>query len=236
MATNRQIASHLRDLLTPRSLGLASRSWVLSRLDDAVGELLEDKSTSEAGTRRVSLVAHSAGGWLARAWLARFPPWAAAGRRGCQYVRTLVTLGSPHHPPVPGGGGGGGGPPDPTGGALNWVDTNFPGAFYAGVGVKYVCVAGQAVVGAAGEASRGEKRSLAAYAATSYATVSGRSGDGVVGDGVVPLEWAQLDGAKQIILPGAFHSMSAPGTFDDPAVYPWYGSAAAIDAWAGELV
>ena len=33
-------------------------------------------------------------------------------------------------------------------------------------------------------------------------------GEGILGDCVVPKDWALLEGAEQIVLPGVFHSMS----------------------------
>lgn len=41
-------------------------------------------------------------------------------------------------------------------------------------------------------------------------------GEGVIGDAVVPLRSMFLDGADNIEVPGAFHSMSSVGTYDSP--------------------
>lgn len=73
-------------------------------------------------------MAHSAGGWLARAFLADEAYFdrgegasAGPGEVHNRAVRSLVTLGAPHKPP----------PPevmDMTGGALSWVHARWPGA------------------------------------------------------------------------------------------------------------
>jgi triacylglycerol esterase/lipase EstA (alpha/beta hydrolase family) len=74
---------------------------------------------------QVQLVGHSAGGWLARAFLADPDYFDASEAATASYnraVRSLVSLGTPHVAP----------PADKvrdmTGGALTWVDTTWPGA------------------------------------------------------------------------------------------------------------
>mmetsp|Transcript_37390 Transcript_37390/g.93960 ORF Transcript_37390/g.93960 Transcript_37390/m.93960 type:complete len:315 (-) Transcript_37390:256-1200(-) len=177
--------------------------WYLDRVDETAAE-----ASAASGGERVLLLAHSAGGWLARAALGR------SGGSLAERTRALVTLGSPHRaPPLE--------PPgdDQTRGALSFVDNSFPGAFLKNV--EYVTVAGAAVVGD-GEAERGtpEKEGW-----ISYRRLVGR-GD-VPGDGIVPLENAHLEGATQVTLPAARHSIGTPDE--------WYGAEGVIDTWLPQV-
>ena len=115
---------------------LASRSdrraygWFVQRIRDEI-----DAARARTG-QRVLVVAHSAGGWLARAALGGVPGDGAWARQS-ERVAGLVTLGAPHAPP-----------PDrgtcATRGALAFTDDNYPGAFLDGV--AYTTVAGTAIV------------------------------------------------------------------------------------------
>lgn len=107
---------------------------------------------------KVSLLGHSAGGWLARLYMGEF---------GIQGVALLVTLGSPHlyptltheHLSVKSAGAtavsmlmgifGCRPPPkgvkgviDQTRGLLDYIQATYPGAFHA-PDVKYVCISGR---------------------------------------------------------------------------------------------
>lgn len=178
--------------------------WYIDRLEDAV------KRASDITGERVMLLAHSAGGWLARAALADGRNEVAAR------TRALVTLGSPHRsPPTE--------PPgdDQTRGALRFVDESYPGAFLQSQGVEYVTVAGSAVVGKE-DAERGTPER---EAWVSYRRLVGR-GD-VAGDGIVPLDNAHLPGAASVTLPGARHSISTPEN--------WYGAEGVIDTWLPQV-
>ena len=191
--------------------------WYQERVAAAVAAASE-----QAGGAQVTLVGHSAGGWLARAYLASGPDARAR-------VSGLVSLGSPHSPP----------PPevmDVTRGAISWLDAGWPGAFYSPE-VRYVAVAGRTLVGRPGEAKDAEgKRRPASYAASSYSTLVGGSGEGVVGDAVVPLSVALLEGAVHVELPGVWHSVSRVGTFDEASGLQWYGSEDVVDAWLEKLL
>lgn len=174
--------------------------WYLARVDEEVERI--HAATGE----RVLLLGHSAGGWLARA---------ALGRSGSlrERTRALVTLGAPHTLDENG--------EDQTQGALRYVEDNYPGAYHQGEGIEYVTVGGSAVLGVE-EADRGtaEKESF-----ISYERLAGR-GD-VVGDGIVPLASAHLEGATQITLPNAKHSIGTPAE--------WYGADEVIDEWLPEV-
>ena len=134
--------------------------WYLDRVQETV-----DTARRATGSEAVDLVGHSAGGWLARAYLADpkygiVPPQRACmicstsaclrvlcftsaclpvtalvshlsvpryfeeacHARGCHSaIRTLCTLGTPHSPPPAGR------MRDMTGGALTWVNSQWPG-------------------------------------------------------------------------------------------------------------
>jgi len=115
-------------------------------------------------------VAHSAGGWLGRAFVGdpkyreRFGGVGEGPEvRHNPAVASLVTLGAPHRPPPPNTPA-----KDMTGGALSWVDTTYPGAFFPGV--RYVTVAGRAVRGQP-RPDRSAPRTLSSYAHDSYLQV-----------------------------------------------------------------
>lgn len=195
-------------------------SWYLERVKETV-----NAAVSSSGSDKVLLVGHSAGGWLARAFLGqleyREDPVNSNEEDPHECVAGLVTLGTPHFPP-----------PElsrikcMTGGALGWVNDRWPGAYYASKGVSYVCVTSSAIKGD----QYADKRSLAGYSAGSYRQVSG-SGHDIEGDAVVPLRSALLDGAQHVVLRRALHSMSRVRTFEEPADEPWYGSDSVIDEW-----
>ena len=100
-----------------------------------------EKACQENNCSQVDLIGHSAGGWLARAFVgdalyinnaqtsestarpSTVAPGLGAGplpRRAHQGVRRLVTLGTPHLGPSKGG-------RDMTGGTLTWLNKTWPG-------------------------------------------------------------------------------------------------------------
>jgi hypothetical protein len=137
---------------------------------------------------------HSAGGWLGRAFLGgakgsgvtggvtsdaaasglmssdsySSDDEAAAARRPHPAVASLITLGTPQRPAARRGSPGAA--RDVTGGALGWVDESWPGAAFAGDGVRYLAVAGRAVRGCA-EAAKAKERTLPGYAHAAYVQV-----------------------------------------------------------------
>eukprot|EP00401_Gymnodinium_catenatum_P008418 CAMPEP_0117563756 /NCGR_PEP_ID=MMETSP0784-20121206/55665_1 /TAXON_ID=39447 /ORGANISM="" /LENGTH=295 /DNA_ID=CAMNT_0005361425 /DNA_START=22 /DNA_END=910 /DNA_ORIENTATION=+ len=177
--------------------------WYLDRVEELVM-----RTSAEHGDERVLLLAHSAGGWLARAALSR----ASVAERTC----ALVSLGSPHLAPPPE-------PPgdDQTQGALPHVSKNYPGAFFRERGITYVTVVGSAVIGD----EQAERGTPEREAWISYIRLVGR-GD-VAGDGIVPVAGAHLDGATQITLPGVRHSVGTPAV--------WYGAEGVIDQWLPQV-
>ncbi|KAL7524748.1 hypothetical protein ACHAWF_001069, partial [Thalassiosira exigua] len=201
--------------------------WYLDRFRAAI-----DKAHDRSGGKKVVVVGHSAGGWLARAGLGdglwrstkeaegsdgrRRPSSSSSGggwgkcKHAAEKVACLVTLGAIHKPPVRAF-------PFFTRGALAHTDARYPGAHLREEGVGYVSVGSDAVV-----AHGSAPSSRSAYAA--YEMVCGR-GD-VEGDGIVPYEWTRLEGARQIRLDDAVHSFSATEPTDD-----WYGADAVVDRW-----
>lgn len=202
-----------------------SYGWYLERVHEAVEEALE--ANPEA--TKVDLVAHSAGGWLARAFIggARALNASEAECSGEALerdarVRRLVCLGTPHAQDAKS---------DPTRGASKWVNDTWPGAYFAPE-VRYVCVTGRAVTGDV----TAEPKTVRKYAAGSYAVVAGGDGNGVEGDAVVPNSAAlALEGAETVVIDGCWHSMSTVGTFDEASKFPWYGSDDVVDEWLTAL-
>uniref|UniRef100_A0A7S0RWZ9 Uncharacterized protein n=1 Tax=Chlamydomonas leiostraca TaxID=1034604 RepID=A0A7S0RWZ9_9CHLO len=149
-------------------------------------------------------------------------------------VGAIVTLGTPQRPPE--------GKRDMTGGAQGWVHTTFPGAVFSDAGVAYVTVCGLTVegrreLGADGKPVKveGRQRTPAEYAYDSYREVCGQ-GQGVRGDAVVPLDSAHLAGARQVVVPGVWHSVSRIGTFEEASDVVWYGSPEVVDTWLEHYV
>jgi len=172
---------------------------LLRRLDRTVRA-----STSDANSDQVTLVAHSAGGVLARIYLSA-EPFFGTTFRGLDVVTRLITLGTPHD---------GGGKLIYGGVMSGWANQRYPGAFYADQ-VTYVSVAGRSVAGNPTGTPQ-ERRAYRAY--------RGMTEDGLAwGDGVVPVGSALLSGAKPVILDGVGHFEGF-----GPA---WYGSREIVPQW-----
>lgn len=177
---------------------------VLRKVDATVKGVLQ-----EFGSEKVNLVGHSAGGWISRIYMGEKPyvihgdVLEDAGLWGAfSYVATLVSLGTPHFSKYERW----------TRKNLDFVNDNYPGAFYAGV--RYVCVAGKGLFGA--------RRPGALLAYNSYALTAGLGN--CWGDGITPIEAAHLEGAENLILDGVLHSPRRVGL--------WYGSPSIIPLWA----
>ena len=209
--------------LTP----LPTTAWYCERIEAAVAQAL-----AESGGEKVALVAHSAGGWLARTWLLE--------RAGAlTSTASLVTLGSPHSPPPPDSG-----LPDQTRGILTWVSENTPGAFHPEL--SYTTVAGRFLKGAPllgkkeGTSDAAPVSLAARLAGFGYEAVCGRPD--VWGDSITPVESAHLEGARQVTLEGVFHGPLGASADDpeggeaDKNTRFWYGSACVIDSWAPEAL
>jgi pimeloyl-ACP methyl ester carboxylesterase len=165
--------------------------WYLQRARAAI-----EAASARAGGKRVLVIAHSAGGWLARAALAD-GEWPAAADTGVgdntgdgntgrgtagagntgggvtrarDVVAGLVTLGAPHFPPPAGS------PPCATRGALAFCDTAHPGAYLKeSHGLFYITVAGAAIKGRR-EVEREEEKKDTEGGSGWWATLGGRGG------------------------------------------------------------
>ncbi|ERM94765.1 hypothetical protein AMTRI_Chr03g50350 [Amborella trichopoda] len=225
-------ANYWRGTLRPRPV----LDWYLERVDKAVHEA---KQLAEG--EYLSLIGHSAGGWLARVYLEEF---------GQSQVSLLLTLGTPHTAPPKGVSG----VIDQTRGLLDYVDRYCAKAVYT-PDLKYVCIAGRHIQGARlfGKSGRTQETLLAMkveaktavinedmsvstsptirarFIGQGYKQVCGRAN--VWGDGVVPEISAHLEGALNITLEGVYHS---PVGSDDE-IRPWYGSASIVEKWVHHL-
>jgi triacylglycerol esterase/lipase EstA (alpha/beta hydrolase family) len=165
---------------------------------------------AESGSDRVNLIGHSAGGWIARIYLGAQPYtihndvteteelWNAKAR-----IASLISLGTPQFSGEKW-----------TKKNLNFVNDNYPGAFYPEV--DYICVAGKTIQGA--------KRWGQFLAYQSYKLTCGQAE--VWGDGITPIAAAHLEGAKNLVIPEVKHS---------PRSQFWYGSSSALAQWVEYL-
>lgn len=182
-----------------RGSGPSGWTRLLRKLDHTVRQ-----AVGESETGKVTLVAHSAGGLVARLYLSPEPVMGQA-YRGLDYVDHLITLSSPHHyrrRNIHGGW------------MPGWLEEWYPGAYFAPQ-VRYTSVAGKLVRGKL----RGTLRERFAYAV--YRELIGE-GD-VWGDGLVPVASALLGGSQQLVLEGVSHYTGFGG--------PWFGAADVIARW-----
>lgn len=207
--------------------------WYFERMDDAISEA---KQLSQQGS--ISLVGHSAGGWLARVYIQEFKP---------SDISLLLTLGTPHLGPPKGVPG----VIDQTRGLLDYVEKNCAPAVYTPE-LKYVCIAGRYIQGSpllansslnvtnstenneAAElvesASYVDPTLRSRFVGQGYKQVCGQAD--VWGDGVVPEKSAHLEGALNLSFEGIYHS---PVGSDD-LKRPWYGSPAIVEKWVHHLL
>ncbi|TVU33549.1 hypothetical protein EJB05_25373 [Eragrostis curvula] len=229
--------NYWRGTLRPRPV----LDWYLKRVEEAVAEAKE----LGAPDGKISLIGHSAGGWLARVYMEEF---------GASDISLLLTLGTPHLPPPKGVPG----VIDQTRGLLDYVEKNCAPAVYKPE-LRYVCIAGRYIQGApllgnsavasdeilavdtpsgGGEAvivstndkSTSRATMRARFVGQGYKQVCGRAD--VWGDGVVPEMSAHLEGALNISFDGVYHS---PVGSDDEQ-RPWYGSPAILEQWVHHLL
>ncbi|MGC1307671.1 MAG: lipase [Phormidesmis sp.] len=187
------------------TLGGRSVTNIIQALDATAQRAMMDW-----GCNRINLVAHSAGGWIARIYLGEVPynihrsdRDRTLPRPARSHVDTLITLGTPHISQERW-----------TKRNLDFVNNTYPGAFYGDV--SYVCVAGKAV-----EGKQADWFTFNSYRLT--------VGDGFVwGDGIVPVAAAQLAGATNRTIENVFHSPRPNRT--------WYGSPAVVSEWSQWLM
>lgn len=175
---------------------------------------------------RVAIVGHSAGGWIARAYLSD-RDYGGRSYGGRRVVHSLVTLGSPH-----------GNAPGPAFRSVEWVNREEGGV---PAGVRTLAVSGSGF----------PARSSGTFTRNSYSFCRAGGGscdDDDDGDGVTPIDSATaVDGAETLVLEGRVThfpwSDVAGGEFFAPDLArahreegtPWYGSDEALDQWVGWL-
>ena len=166
-----------------------------------------------------SILCHSIGGWIVRAWLGEVA--SEEVRRRCV---KYVSLGTPHLPP----------PEnslvskvDQTRGLLSYINTRWPGAYYDDI--EYTCIASKGVTGKIGF----DLDSILAYA--SYLALAG-SGN-IDGDGITPVEAALLEGSNHIVLDDVYHADVLPNPIGNRNTKlvgcKWYANE--IDEWIEAL-
>lgn len=173
--------------------------WYLDRARDLVAS--SKPSSRDSSSPPLVLVAHSAGGWLARALFRRYPELE-------DDVAAVVTLGSPHYPPR--------NFECATRGVLSAlqradVERGPPKT-------KFVTVGGDAV------------DATDPFTIDSYTRVSGQGSKFICGDGVVPLNAAHTDfSAAKLTLNAVLHSINQPNT--NKPTDAWYGAESRVDDW-----
>ncbi len=167
------------------------------------------KSLTDNQAQQINLIGHSAGGWISRIFLGAKPydihgdATEADGLwNNRSSIATLISLGTPQFSGERW-----------TKKNLNFVNDNYPGAFYPEV--DYTCVAGRSLYG--------ESRWGLAYQSYQITCGNGQTW----GDGITPIEAAHLTGARNLIIEGVKHSPRSK--------YPWYGSSNALEQWVGYL-
>lgn len=181
--------------------------WYLERVDSAMKAL-----KAEVEDAPITMLTHSAGGWLGRLYLLDF---------GTTGVDRFVSLGSPHQPPPSGAEG----VVDQTRGILTYIAESCPGAFHPEV--EYVTISSKFVRGVP---LSGEGGLLAKFAGAGYQQVCGSAE--VDGDFIVPTSAAHLEGALNVDLEGAFHSpLGTKLSF----LGPWYGSDEFLGQWVHHI-
>jgi hypothetical protein len=210
--------------------------WYVRRIEEAVEEaaaaLAADGDGDAEGPGRLTLLSHSAGGWIGRVYLRdyrrsrqeeeREGAAPSSSSAAASLIDRFVSLGSPHRAPPKGVEG----VVDQTRGILTWVEDNCPGAHLHDEGVRYVTIAGRLVQGLAlGTAEEEEEEKAAAAAAkekeqsdgplgrvarlvagVGYQQVCGAADSH--GDFIVPVEAAHLGDprAVELDIDGVFHS------------------------------
>ncbi len=180
---------------------------ILRLLDRTVKATLQQYQVNQ-----INLIGHSAGGWISRIYLGE-KPYCIHGDvtedaglwNAHSLVSTLVCLGTPQFSKYERW----------TRKNLDFVNNNYPGAFYPDV--RYVCVAGKSIYG--------ERRLGSWLAYNSYQLTCGIAN--TWGDGITPIAAAHLTGAENLVLPEVRHSPNVKGK--------WYGSPEIVPAWVSYL-
>jgi len=177
---------------------------ILQLIDQTVQQVRQATDSEQ-----VTLIAHSAGGWIARIYLGSQPYCGQVwGRR--DQVAKLITLGTPHRSREPW-----------TKANLGFVNEAYPGAFWDQV--EYICLAGKGILGQPFAWQRWNVAEWFAY--TSYELTDGVGA--VWGDGITPIAAAHLPGATNLTLETVMHSPRGGRI--------WYGSEGILPLWMDYL-
>jgi len=188
------------------TVGGRSMIPILRKIDQTVQQVLD-----KYGTSSINIIGHSAGGWITRIYLGEVPYDIHGDVSGeeaiwsnSKYIRTLITLGTPHRSFEYW-----------TRKNLNFVNDNYPGAFYPQI--NYVCLAGKSIYG-----EQGLSKWLT-Y--NSYKLTCGQGNSW--GDGITPIVSAHLPGAVNLVLEGVRHAPNKNAL--------WYGSPEIVQQWMNYL-
>lgn len=171
--------------------------WYFEKADKAVEEIASALSEQVP----LTILGHSAGGWLGRAFIAD-----RTETKDLSF-RALITLGTPNRSPPDG-------KLDQTRGLLSYIEQNCD---VSDIVSDFVCVAGTGTVGK--QLGRGSLEEYIAF--LSYGAVCGEGG--VDGDGVTPLNAACAKKGTLVVCNNCDHSMLTSKN--------WYGSDAAFAEW-----
>eukprot|EP00547_Thalassionema_nitzschioides_P003257 CAMPEP_0194217330 /NCGR_PEP_ID=MMETSP0156-20130528/21009_1 /TAXON_ID=33649 /ORGANISM="Thalassionema nitzschioides, Strain L26-B" /LENGTH=333 /DNA_ID=CAMNT_0038946349 /DNA_START=8 /DNA_END=1009 /DNA_ORIENTATION=+ len=173
-----------------------------------------------SGTK-VALIGHSAGGWIARAYLSD-RKYGGKSYSGNKFVHSLVTLGTPNL-----------NAPGPAFEGIRWVNRE------SSLQVPSLAVGGTGFDGDSwGALTKGSY---------TFCSADGSEGTSFTGDGVTPIHSSlAFPGAETLELPGVHHfcwSDVLGGSFVSPELTddyrkgaPWYGSEEIADKWAHFLL
>ncbi len=171
------------------TVGGRSIAPILAKLDATIQQV-----RSQTQAAQVNIIAHSAGGWIARIYLGDRPYYDKIWHAR-PHVAKLITLGTPHRSREPW-----------TVKNLGFVNDHYPDAFYHDV--EYICIAGKSVYG--------EKKLKTWIPYNSYELTCGNGN--TWGDGITPIEAAHLQGATNLIYEGVHHSPRAGKWYGSPEV------------------
>jgi len=185
--------------------------FYMNGINDTVERMGADKD--------FTILSHSIGGWVSRAWLGE-----VADEDVRQRCKRYVSLGTPHLAP----------PEDSivskvdqTRGLLKYVNDRWPGAYFDDI--KYTCIASNGVTGEV----KLDLDSILGFA--SYFALIGEGG--VEGDGITPVKAALLDGAESIVLDDVYHADVLPNPIGGKNTKliecRWYADK--IDEWVEAL-
>lgn len=175
--------------------------WYLEELGK---EILKIKH--ENNDDNITLIAHSAGGWLARDFMGDGVFYVDyKSYKVHDYIDHLITLGTPHKKPIHLQN-------DLAFGCLDYVNQKYPGAYLENI--KYTSVGGKINI-----FDQIEKFTKIQTPFKNY-----YHEQCLLGDGLVPQSCVHLDGAKQIDLNNVHHAF-------DSHYFKWYGHQDVIPQW-----